>query len=251
MNNIVLRDTKTTKVFDNMYDLNTYVLPFQREIIESHVDGIEQFCMKYILDGREPPLPSVTLVSYNDVNNLNSIKSVYGILDGQHRISAYARLCNKGYIIKIHSTILFCDSENEARELYQLSINKQMKHTNAERCLKHFILHNEIKQYLSTQPMWTSTNHNKPEINTIYFLDKCSNINLFDRIKTLDEFIQFINRKNQSEYNKYFTIRCKLNHEHSTNDKKYVVDKITTHNKIVNNNFYLGINKDWDWLNEA
>jgi hypothetical protein len=175
--------------------------PYQRKVIEYHVDTMKSDIKDYIdVNGVQPALGLILLCRYV-VNG----KYRYDIVDGQHRIKAIKQLYEEGgggVPITFNIGIINVRSEAEAEQQY-LMLNRSMNHSEV---LEE--LHKDDKvQLMKECEEWLHSSYGnvfvyrptkRPYINIGDFIKVYVKSNYFPGTNTLAEFKRVFN-----EYNNY------------------------------------------------
>lgn len=218
----------------NILEFNFEIPPFQRPLSEQHVNNIVNGIETKILHGKKPLLRAI-----ESLYIISNGKYRYILIDGQHRYEAYRRLYAKGCKIPIYINFMNCENEEEMKEYYT-TINSQLEHNDFE--LKGDISHlyTQIVNYLNEQPQFfSSVKCQRPKCNIGTFM---SHFMKNSKVKTLDEFKQYIEYKNRVLSDR-FARNPNLLNGFSNGTSTVIV-------KTKELGFYLGVDLNYSWMYE-
>lgn len=196
-------NTKKRHLNVNIGSFNPEIPYFQRPLIDEHVKSIYDETKKWIDIGYLPQFQAISIGEYPELS-IDSPTSTYKyvILDGQHRYAAFRRHFDEGRVFNFDVEIFNCANIEEANYFYQL-FNKRIEHSAVELTdnLSITDLDRQIQSYISnlTTYFTNSASGSRPRIRTSAFFDKYMKSNARKNIKSIDDFLKFINIKNQQE----------------------------------------------------
>lgn len=237
-------NSKTRHLTVSVSLFNVQIPSFQRPLNNDHVQLIYNETNRWLSRNYSPPFQSITIGEYPEIME-NSHTSIYNyiILDGQHRYEAYKRHTLEGKNFTFEIDVINCANIEEANYFYQI-FNRRMEHSNIELTNNLSItnLDKEIQRYISNDSIHftTASNGARPRIRVNDIFDKYMKSNIRSSIKSLDDFRNYLNLKNNEEYVKFSQLG--FSRLTGTGVTQSIIDK------AVKINWWLGLDFNYTWL---
>lgn len=215
-------------LWSGINDLDKWEL--NRKINNTHVNKIYKELVSDYKKKRE-------FIFYEPIHLALKKDNIFYVIDGQHRVLAYDKLYkkNKYPIQKIPCIIWFPENDEEFLEIFD-KINSRTP-IDRTKLFNYKIL--DITTWMeknmgNQETIWGKL---RPKINKDLFVEKMRNNDLIHQMETQD-IINKINNYNIKLRGMGRNKRC----------DKYITDSI--HNHAETMDFYLGYDKELNWINE-